>query len=175
MRRNEYFKEQKRLYRYTQVLAYRIHQQQTCSKCNTIVEVLHHIDENHANNRPRNLLNLCRKHHLEIRHSNDYQDKFDRQYKNLPNLLQNRLKTAVHRHSRSKLQDRGVDSFHITKAKPLKIIDFITNFGSDKLRFSNYIITNDRGFKWHLITFSLKTLKTLKKMGFTHIYRDPLH
>lgn len=42
-----------------------------CFYCNSIAETLHHVNEDQSDNRVRNLLPVCRTHHLEMPHECD--------------------------------------------------------------------------------------------------------
>lgn len=44
---------------------------ETCFFCGKLLETLHHIDENHDNNRDYNLLNVCNDCHLLIPHNGE--------------------------------------------------------------------------------------------------------
>ena len=44
---------------------------QLCDLCGGPLETLHHIDEDHANNRNSNLMNVCHKCHTDIPHQHD--------------------------------------------------------------------------------------------------------
>ena len=71
MRNREKVKEYMQKYRFCKVLTRWKEQGKKCEYCDKILETIHHIDENHANNRISNYLPVCQEHHLEIIHKSD--------------------------------------------------------------------------------------------------------
>lgn len=56
---------------YRNILEYRMAKNEPCIYCNKIVEVLHHRDEDHSNNRSENLISMCKDHHRMQEHASD--------------------------------------------------------------------------------------------------------
>ena len=42
-----------------------------CNFCSSLADLLHHKDEDHSNNRPENLVPMCKEHHLATEHKCD--------------------------------------------------------------------------------------------------------
>ena len=59
-------------YRFRQKMAEMLRKHSVCEVCfNALAQTLHHIDEDHSNNKSSNLLPICRKCHLEMKHKVD--------------------------------------------------------------------------------------------------------
>jgi len=71
MRDRKEMKEYMQIRRFCKILERKKKQQVKCHFCDSILETLHHKDEDHANNQLINLLPVCQKHHLEIPHASD--------------------------------------------------------------------------------------------------------
>lgn len=71
MRTREQNLEYIRQYRYKKKLSIQKLKENLCHYCGGHTETLHHINENHADNKPNNLLPVCHKCHLEIVHTCD--------------------------------------------------------------------------------------------------------
>lgn len=69
--------DRKRMQRYVKILEHRKVVEGTCFFCPNPIEVLHHKDENHSNNRDSNLLSLCKLCHEKVEHGIDSTDDFD--------------------------------------------------------------------------------------------------
>jgi len=160
MRDKKCFTDYMRKYRFSKELERRRARGETCAYCNKLVETLHHIDENHANNKRSNLLNVCQEHHLSIVHGCD-----------LPELPKDSLKSSKNNLLRG-LQD-GIKGKRLSP-KPQKvvnsqkIIDFIKE--NPSLRFiSNIFLRHKKGHKWYITLCSKKTLRLLTSFGFETI------
>ena len=70
--------------RYRSILKNRQANGETCIYCSTRVEVLHHKDEDQSNNRPINLLSMCKIHHLEQEHKSDSEVEFEHEASIIP-------------------------------------------------------------------------------------------
>lgn len=68
LRTREQNTEYIRKYRFTKKLQKIKAKEDMCHFCGGKVETLHHINENHADNRLENLMPLCHKCHLEVSH-----------------------------------------------------------------------------------------------------------
>ena len=88
MRNREKLKEYMQKYRFNQVLTRWKEQGKKCKYCDKILETIHHIDENHANNRLKNYQPVCQEHHLAIIHRSDIPQ-------DMPNLASFKAKKTV--------------------------------------------------------------------------------
>lgn len=71
MRTREEAREYSRKYRFTKLLESWKAINKKCEYCDSLMETIHHKDEDHSNNKLSNLVPVCREHHLEIPHEID--------------------------------------------------------------------------------------------------------
>jgi len=76
MRDQTYFKEYRRQRRFAAILEQWKEEKRECAYCDKVLQTIHHKDENQGNNRLKNLIPVCREHHLEMKHLSDVDLKF---------------------------------------------------------------------------------------------------
>jgi hypothetical protein len=95
MRTRQQNREYIRQYRYKKKLAIQKLRENVCHYCGSQVETLHHINENHSDSNPKNLLPLCNKCHLEVVHTCDKPNYYNTEVPEMPRNRVFKPKEAV--------------------------------------------------------------------------------
>ena len=144
-----------RKYRYMQMLRQRMERGETCAKCGMPVEVLHHLDENQANNRPANLQNLCRPCHLDTPHTVDREPDFP---------LRGAL-APLHPYTRAEWRQKTV-----TLSSSIDTVEETVN--QDKNRYVNLTATSpSKHFKIAILQCSRRVVALLQELGY-HVKQE---
>lgn len=146
-------KERQRLKTYIRILEHRKVTEVTCFFCPNPIEVLHHKDENHGNNRDSNLLSVCKECHEKLEHGFESKGTLDEA------ISKSDITWSPDLMARS-----GIKKF---KKRPDDRLDECKVYLGDSI--SGVYRSNTNTLTINLLTESSKAMKVIHRLGFKKV------